>query len=219
MFKRGKHQKAQIWVETVIYTLIALVMIGTVVSIVKPKIEESQDRAIIQQSKNLINSIDSIIFDIKSAAGNQRIIEVGIKEGNLLIDAENDRIIFEIESRYEYSEPGQYIQEGASEIIAHTQKIGKFNNVTLTRDYGETYDITYLGKDELKTITKSPTPYKMTISNEGENKFEDTSSSCTAFTVDTECTNSIYEIGYSKFCINGICKYISDRITINIDIT
>lgn len=211
--------KAQIWVETVIYTLIALVMIGTVVGIVKPKIEESQDRAIIEQSKSLLKSMDSIIFDIKSAAGNQRILEIGIKKGHLIIDAKSDKIIFEMESKHEYSEPGQKIQDGSSEIIIETQKIGKFNNVTLSRDYSEQYNLTYLGKDELKTITKSPTPLKMTISNQGETKIEDTTSSCNINTTETDCNDPIFVEGYTKHCVNNKCRYYSDYIKIDIDIS
>ena len=43
--KRGVN--GQVWVETVTYTLIAIVMIGLVLSFAKPKIEELQDKTII----------------------------------------------------------------------------------------------------------------------------------------------------------------------------
>ena len=46
----SKH--GQVWVETVIYTLIAFALIGTVLTFVKPKIEEMQDSAIISQRNN-----------------------------------------------------------------------------------------------------------------------------------------------------------------------
>ena len=52
--KRGKRKKGQIWVETVIYTLIAFAMIGLALSFVKPKIDEIQDRGIIEQSITLL---------------------------------------------------------------------------------------------------------------------------------------------------------------------
>ena len=44
------NKRGQVWVETVIYTLIALVMIGLVLSFVQPKIMELQDKATLQQS-------------------------------------------------------------------------------------------------------------------------------------------------------------------------
>ena len=37
-------KRGQVWVETVIYTLIALALIGTVLAFVKPKVEEMQDK-------------------------------------------------------------------------------------------------------------------------------------------------------------------------------
>ena len=166
--KRGENQRGQIWVETVIYTLIALVMIGIVLSVVKPRIEEGQDKAIIEQSMNLIRDIDSIILDIKRAPGNQRIVELGVKKGILRIDGVEDKIIFEIESRYEYSEPGEEIIDYTTGIIINTKKMGEFNNVILTKDYHEDYDLTYEGENKIKSITKSSTPYKLSISNKGE---------------------------------------------------
>ena len=45
-----KGTKAQIWIETVIYTLIAFVILGAVLGFAKPKIEELQDKSIIEQS-------------------------------------------------------------------------------------------------------------------------------------------------------------------------
>ncbi len=161
-----KNKKGQIWVETVIYTLIAFVMIGLVLSYAKPKIEELQDKSIIEQSIAMIKDIDSTILTIGSP-GNKRVMELGIKKGILKIDGVNDLILFEIESKYTYSEPGTNIVDG--NLIIHTEKIGKFNIVNLTRDYSEGYDIRYQGKDELKLISKSSIPYKVFISNIGGN--------------------------------------------------
>lgn len=163
------NKRGQIWVETVVYTLIALVMIGLVLSFVKPKIEEIQDKAIIEQSIEIMEELNTIILLlIQGGPGNKRLIELGIKKGNLKIDGINDQIVFEMEGRYTYSEPGQDIYHGS--IIAHTEKRGKFNKVNLTIDYSEDYDITYQGEDKLKTISKASTPYKLFISNKGGNK-------------------------------------------------
>ena len=56
MKKRGlvskrSDKKAQVWIETVIYTLIALALIGTVLAFVKPKIQEIQDKIVKIQSE------------------------------------------------------------------------------------------------------------------------------------------------------------------------
>lgn len=161
----SKNNRGQVWVETVIYTLIAFVMIGLVLSYAKPKIEEFQDRAILQQSTNMIKQIDSTIL-IMGASGNQRILEIGIKKGLLKIDGANDKIIFEMESKNVYSEPGKEINDG--NIVVLTEKKSRYNLVTLTRDYSKDYNLKFNGKDELKILSKSSNPYNLFILNEGK---------------------------------------------------
>lgn len=158
-----KNRRGQIWIETVIYTSIAFVMIALVLAYAKPKVEEIQDRAIIEQSIKILEEIDNVISNVKIASGNQRIIELDIKKGSLKIDGINDKIIFELEGRCEYSEPEKDISVG--DIIIRTEEKGELNLVTLTKDYSGTYGILYQNKDEEKSITKSPTPYKLLISN------------------------------------------------------
>lgn len=159
-----KNRRGQVWVETVIYTLVALAMIGLVLTFAKPKIEEIQDKALIEQSIKMIEDIDILIMGIvQGGSGNKRLLEVGIKKGVLKIDGENDKIVFEIEGKH--SEPGVKIEEGNLEI--YTEKKGELHLVTITRDYNGIYNITYNGADKLKSITKSSTSYKLLISNEG----------------------------------------------------
>ena len=157
--------KGQIWVETVIYTLIALILIGAVLAFIAPKIQEIQDKATIEQSIEMLQSIDKIISSVVfGGPGNKRIVDIGIKKGNLIINSEEDKIIFEIKSQYIYSQEGENISIGG--IIVLTEKTGSSNKIILTSDYSK-YDITYGGKNESKTITQAPTPYKLSIENKG----------------------------------------------------
>jgi type II secretory pathway pseudopilin PulG len=161
-----KNIKAQVWVETVTYTLIALVLIGAVLSFVKPKIQEIQDRAIIDQSVKIIEDINNLILSIKDVPGNQRLMDLGIGKGTLKIDGVDEKLFFEIESTYEYSEVGENYLKG--ELIILTEKKGSSYLVTLTRDYSKNYDIKFQNEDEIKSLTKSPTPYKILVSNKGK---------------------------------------------------
>lgn len=102
----SKNYRGQVWIETVIYLLIAFVMMGLVLSYVKPKIEDLRDKAIIEQSLDVINEIDNTISTIGST-GNKRLIEIGVKKGVFNIDSENDMITFELETKYQYSEFGK----------------------------------------------------------------------------------------------------------------
>jgi len=166
MKKRG-----QIWVETVIYTLIAFAMIGLVLAFAKPEIERIQDKAIIEQSIQVMEDIDITITElVQGGSGNKRLIELKIKEGVLKIDSGNDKILFELEGKHTYSEPGVEITEGNLKI--YTKQQGKLNFVNITRNYSGTYNITYDGTDDLKSISKAPTPYNILISNNGKDASE-----------------------------------------------
>ena len=162
------NKKAQVWIETVIYTLIAFSLIAAVLAFVKPKIDELQDKAVIEQSISLMKDFDSTVREIiRGGSGNKRILEIAIKEGSLIINGINDEVVFEIDSNYVYSEPGKEIPEG--NLIIKTEKKGNLNLVTLNRSYvNDNYNITFNGKDEIKTISKAATSYKISLTNKGK---------------------------------------------------
>jgi len=159
-------KKGQVWVETVIYTLIALALIGTVLAFVRPQIQKMQDKAIIDQSLEMIGELDSKILQLaQGGVGNQRIIELQIKKGELEINPEENSLIFILDdTKYIYSEIGKEIKSGNIEIS--TTKKASANTVKLKRIY-ENYDLVYEGGTQPKTLTKSPTVYKIKISNKG----------------------------------------------------
>lgn len=177
-----KEKRGQVWIETVIYTLIALIMIGTVLSVIRPKIEEIQDKAIIDQTISIMEAIDEEINSvIERGSGNKKIIEIELQKGEIQIDGQNsgdtmDTITYILDdTRSEYSE--QCTEDcGKEDAISHgnikilTIKKGKLNTVKLILDYsesGKNINLQNDGTDILKTITKSTAPYKFEISNEG----------------------------------------------------
>ncbi|MBM3247766.1 hypothetical protein FJZ17_04490, partial [Candidatus Pacearchaeota archaeon] len=81
MFKK----RGQIWIETVIYTLIGLTIIGILLSIVTPKINQMNDKSLIIQSINSLNKIDEQISSTMVAAGNSRQIKKAFKKGEYII--------------------------------------------------------------------------------------------------------------------------------------
>ena len=113
--KKRISKKGQIWIETVLYTLIAFILIAAVLAFVKPKIQEIQDKTIIVQSISAMEEINSLVTDVAIAGvGNKRTLQLKIEKGNLEIDGTNEKIVFEIESRHKYSEPGKKISVGSS---------------------------------------------------------------------------------------------------------
>lgn len=163
-----RDSKAQVWVETVIYTLIALVIIGTTLAFVRPKIQEMQDKAVVDRSLEMMQAINNeIISIIRGGAGNSRILELMISKGNLEINGKDDQINFRIpNSYYAASDPGIEVNYGS--IIIYTEKKGKTYEVTLTLDYSTNYNIQYNGDEQTKTITQSSVPYKVSLSHQGK---------------------------------------------------
>ncbi|MFH1710726.1 MAG: hypothetical protein ABH840_00270 [Nanoarchaeota archaeon] len=162
------NKKAQIWVETVIYTLIGLSIIGIVLGIVKPAIDERRDSISIAQSIDLLNYIDQQIDEVKYAgAGTSIPLGINIGRGKLYLDGENDKISIIIEgSRSKYSEPGEVVSVGGN-IKALTIKKTSTYVVNLSIDYSNRANITYKGKDVLQTLQNAPVAYEFYLKNNG----------------------------------------------------
>jgi hypothetical protein len=128
----AKSRRGQVWVETMIYTLIAFALIAAVLAFARPKIEELQDKAVIDQSIKVLDDLNSVILlVIQGGTGNQREISIGIKKGEILINPVDDKIIFQMNSILTYSEPGKNISVGS--VIVNTEKKGKDNKITVTK--------------------------------------------------------------------------------------
>ncbi len=164
MKKRGrmKSSKGQVWVETVIYTLIAFTMIGLSLAFIKPRIDDIQDKAIIEQSISILEEINSIVKELGlKDPGNQRVVEIGLREGSLTIDSRNDSLKFESTGEHEFSEPGENIQIGNVNVL--TEKVGELYKINLNVTYSS-YNLTFDNSETSKILSSSPSPYKILIS-------------------------------------------------------
>jgi len=162
----NKQKIGQIWVETVIYTLIGLALIGLVLAIVTPKINELNDRSIIEQTIESLGIFDSKIKEVLAAPGNVRIVEFKIKRGDLYFNGTGDEIRYVIDdSRALYSEPNAVIQFGKLKVL--TIEGNKRHSVSLWVNY--TQNITFDGLDNANYVKFSPAsvPYKFSIENKG----------------------------------------------------
>lgn len=159
-------KKGQIWVETVIYTLIGLAIIGILLSIIKPAIEKKQDQILIETSLEMLESLKTIIEEVKYyGVGNTRTMDIKIKRGGLLFDSKNNMINFSIESRYKYSEPNQIIESGGINVL--TMKKTKNYDVTLTLSYIN-LNLTWNNEDRVHIFQPASVPYRLSITNKGK---------------------------------------------------
>jgi type II secretory pathway pseudopilin PulG len=163
--RRVIDKKGQVWVETVIYTLIGLAIIGLVMAAALPKINQKKDEIAIDQSIEALSNIDDKIYEVQRAAGNKRVIDLTIKKGSLIIDMEQNTISWVIGSSFEYSEEGLSVPLGRINVTTTT---GNPWEVELKMGYS--MDIRYNDNNlGTKQFDPAPTPYKLVIENDGKN--------------------------------------------------
>jgi archaellin len=160
------NRRGQIWVETVIYILIALVMIGAVLAFVYPKIEEIQDKLTLDKTVEMLEELDSEIAEVGSSIGNQRVINIEIKKGELKIKplTTENTITYELkESKVEFSQPtdGPEFIDVGSKVKVRTKRNNDLYDITLKLEFDDS--IEYTGG----LLTKSSASYKLSISNTG----------------------------------------------------
>lgn len=157
-------KKGQIWVETVIYTLIGLTIIGLVLASALPKINERKDSISIEQSIDALKAIDGKIYEVQAARGNRRVVDLEIRKGLMIIDMENDEISWVLDSSFAYSEVGLNISLGRLNVTT-MENSGSFK-VELISGYN--VDIRF-GNETVgtKAINSAPTLYNLIIENSG----------------------------------------------------
>ena len=161
-------KRGQVWVETVIYTLIGLVIIAILLATALPQIEKAGDRNVIKQTLTAFSDIDSKITQVEQTPGNLGVVELRIAKGKLDINSINNTLVYTLEDTpLKLSELDQKIEEGG--IILETKKYGSNFKIILTKDYSDSLNMTYNGQKNIKTFQAGTTPYKIQIENIGDN--------------------------------------------------
>jgi hypothetical protein len=172
MLIKMKNKKAQIWIETVIYTGIALALIALVLNYINPKIEVARNRALVDQTISSLNKIDSKISEVLQAKGNRRIVEVNLKRGYLFFNPAGDEIYFLInELKEPYSQPDVAIPQGRMTVT--TLKNGAYYDVKISIIYSE-FDLSYDSQQAEKKFSPISGPYSFIVEylNEEEKKID-----------------------------------------------
>jgi type II secretory pathway pseudopilin PulG len=165
-------QKGQIWIETVIYTLIGLTILAIVLALATPQLQKIKERAVIQQTANVLRTIDERLASVVDSPGNVRIVGVQITQGRIDIDPLSNTISYVLdESRLELSEVGENISEG--NILVRTDAVGSRFRISLTLNYSGTYNLDNGGSTNLLTLQAGTTPYKLRLENVGDSGFDD----------------------------------------------
>jgi len=159
-------RKAQVWIETVLYTVIGLAIMGVILSIVKPSLDEKRDQLVLNQVIEILEGMDSQVQEVvHTGSGNVRTVEITLKKGKLAIDGINNSIVFSMDSKYMLSELEKNVNIGRI-IVFTREKAKKSYFVTMKLDYSN-YELTFKGEDKEKELQASSTPYKVSVTNNG----------------------------------------------------
>ncbi|MBI3334667.1 hypothetical protein HYZ97_04215 [Candidatus Pacearchaeota archaeon] len=159
--------RGQVWIETVLYTLIGLALIGMVLGFAYPKISAAQEKVLVEQTLNSLRDLNTVINTvIEQGPGNRRSYEFGFKRGEFIINASNDALEFILSDlKSFYSEPDALITEGPLTFVSFEGPRAKGIHIRLL--YTGYANITYGPADTLKLFTPAPTSYRFSITNEG----------------------------------------------------
>ncbi len=214
------NKKGQIWVETVIYTLIGLALIGIVLAIVTPKINASRDKIIVEQSIASLSSLDDKIKEVvDNGQGNVRKIpELTLKKGELTFDGQADTITIALNDISKpYSQPGIAVEVGSVFVLSEVQN--SKTTVYLMLNYTNVINLTVSKADALKKYDPASVPYSFIISNEGGGggvpfvvniqEISDTGGAGTPLSAQCATSANCNSGGDCKTgsCTNGICSY------------
>ncbi len=153
--------------ETLLYTVVSLAILGTVLSFAIPKMQQSQERARIETSIASMRALDDIIRTVHTLPpGNSRTSLINVEQGTLMIDSEDEVIVWSIPSlNLKYSEVGTPVRQERVQIL--TTQTQKKYTTTLTLDFsGQGLNLTLNGNEAFTELTPAPTPYKLAITSQ-----------------------------------------------------
>ena len=166
-------KKGQVWIETVLYTLIGLAIMGVILSLVKPSLDQKRDQLILSQATEILDAIEGQISDvIYRGEGNTRTVEITLRKGKIVVNSANDSIDFYMDSKHMFSEIGTEVTIGKIRVVTTEKAKGSYE-VFMSLKYPH-YNIVYDDEDREKTLQQSSTPYKMAITNQGKGDEERT---------------------------------------------
>lgn len=157
-------KKAQVWVETVIYTLIGLAIIGILLAVSKPKIDSTKDELLIDQSVNSLNVIHGKVYEAQQkGVGNRRTVDLKVSKGEFVVDGNNNSLYWIIDSAYEYSDPDEIVPLG--DIKIKTTEKGDRWEIKLFIEYD--FDLKFDEGNVEKKFEAAPSPYSLIFENLG----------------------------------------------------
>ncbi len=148
------NKKGDIWVSTVIYIAISIIVIAIVLLAALPLIQKLKDRNVTMQTKNILTQIDKNIKEvISSGPGAKRVISPVIIDAGLLeIDFTRSAINWTMKTKDALAEPGLTRQEGSVFIVVNERRAG---GSIVEGEFEISQYLSYASNPELKFTSNS----------------------------------------------------------------
>lgn len=148
-----------------LYTVVTLAILGGVLALALPKMQQGQERALIGQQVAALKSIDATVHDVFALSpGNTKIYRLSLERGTFVVDGMANTISMTIpDVGIQYSDVGVPIQDG--DVSIETTVAGKKRYLVTART---SYDalginITTRDRDRRLELSAAPTPYALEI--------------------------------------------------------
>lgn len=160
-------RRGQVWVETVVYMLVGLSLMGLVLAFVIPKVNEYRDKSVIDNTIAAMNVIDGKINEVLEAPLNTRVVEMTLKRGDLYFNASGDNIYYVLEdSKVKYSEPNEPVSLGRITVLTEP-RTKDVNRITIFMNY--TFNLDYDNNLSVLKYSQASIPYRFSFTNKGTN--------------------------------------------------
>lgn len=137
-----KNKKADIWISAALYFGLGVIVVTIILSAGLPLIDRLKDKNVVIETKDVMFTLDDNIRQvIRQGPGEQRVLTIEIKKGDLIIDNSGNMIVWAYTTKALLSEPGVEILEGNLKIITENTNVEKEYKITLTLSYEGLADI------------------------------------------------------------------------------
>jgi len=131
-------KSGQVWVSAILYLALGIVIIGIILGISLPLVNNMRDRNTYIQTKEMMSNLNKNIADvINEGPGSRRYLSpINIEKGELHIAANDGSIIYwGFITKSKLMEPGMTFNEGDLEINLEEQTVVGEYKLTIKMDY------------------------------------------------------------------------------------
>jgi hypothetical protein len=163
MFKK----RGQVWIETVLYTLIGLTIMGGLMWAITPKINTLIDETAIEQARGFLGDFDEALARTLYSSGMQIEFNLPLKKGEFIVNGLDNSVSYVLRGTLKkFSEVNQLIP-GDISILTKNVSTKKYDVYLIVNYSSLGLNLTYNNKDSEKIFNSAPTPYPILISNKG----------------------------------------------------